>query len=330
MQKTNNLITLHNIEDMENILERKGNNHLYLTDGGLETTLVFHKHIDLPHFAAFDLLERPDHREELADYFKGYLQLARQFDMAFILESPTWRASKDWGFRMGYSEQEIFDLNRKSIHFLRDISSEFTDIPALLYSGCIGPRGDGYTADGKMSAEEACNYHLHQVEAFRAADADMVSGITINYLSEALGIVQAAMQTNMPAVISFTVETDGKLPSGETLGEAITSIDSATDGYPEYYMINCAHPTHFLHVLQTSEEWPSRIMGIRANASCKSHEELDESTELDTGDRKLLARGYQQLQQLLPNLFVYGGCCGTDTSHIRTILEACIVQDVHK
>lgn len=292
----------------------------YLTDGGLETTLVFHRGIPLSCFAAFDLLRNDEGRKELRNYYLSYLKIAARYRLPFVMESPTWRASADWGFRLGYTHDELFAINKKAIKFMRDVAEPYADrLPEIIVSGNIGPRGDGYRVDTWMSAQEAKAYHLDQVKAFALADADLVSAFTINYCEEAIGIVEAAKSFNLPVVISFTVETDGHLPSGDSIGYAIEKVDAETGGYAEHYMINCAHPEHFKNRLIADAAWVDRIKGIRANASMSSHAELDASETLDTGDKTLLLKGYQILTELLPNLKVVGGCCGTDHTHISHI-----------
>ncbi len=294
--------------------------NIILTDGGLETDFIFNRHIDLPHFASFPLLEDPIHKSTLKAYYKDYLNLAIENKTGFILESPTWRSSQDWGYKLGYTKEDIKRVNKDAIHLLHQIRKDHSAVIDNIYvSGCVGPRGDGYTIQNIMDANEAKKYHNHQIEAFAKAKADMVCAMTISYINEALGISMVAKEKHIPVVISFTVELDGNLPSGETLKDAITHIDQATDSYPMYYMINCAHPSHFFDHLRTDDFWKSRIKGIRANASCKSHEELDASEELDTGDKAALGEWYLKLKEVLPDLRVFGGCCGTDVSHIETI-----------
>jgi S-methylmethionine-dependent homocysteine/selenocysteine methylase len=294
----------------------------YLSDGGLETTLIFHKGIALNHFAAFELLRNEEGKRTLEAYYQPYLLLAEKYRLGFVMESPTWRASCDWGVKLGYTHDELFALNKQSIKFIREIAGPFSQsLPHIIISGNIGPRGDGYKADSQMTAEQAKVYHLEQVKAFALADADVVTALTITYSDEAIGIINAARSFNLPVVVSFTVEMDGKLPSGELLEQAIERTDKATDHYAEHYMINCAHPQHFLPMLHTGGEWKKRICGIRANASLKSHAELDGSDTLDTGDKCLLADGYAQLFRLLPSLSVIGGCCGTDSSHMEEICK---------
>lgn len=294
----------------------------YLADGGLETTLIYHQGLELNHFAAFELLTHPKGKEEMASYYLPYLDLAAEKGLGFVLETPTWRANPDWAYKLGYSGDELSAINRNAVIFLRNLAQAHAIDPSkVVLSGCVGPRGDGYVADSSMTPAEARAYHFEQVQSFALSDAEIISAITMTYSDEALGIALAAQTLGIPAVISFTVETDGRLPSGESLRSAIEKVDSGSQGYPLHYMINCAHPEHFQHVLEEKGEWKQRIRGIRANASTKSHAELDESEELDTGDKNRLCRGYRRLSTLLPELKVFGGCCGTDHTHLQQICD---------
>jgi S-methylmethionine-dependent homocysteine/selenocysteine methylase len=296
----------------------------FLTDGGIETTLLFLERLELPDFAAFHLLKRKEGEIALRKYFRTYAALAQRFGAGLILESATWRASADWGAKLGYGAKEIADANRRAVGLLAEIRNEFTaNATRTVISGCIGPRGDGYDPKQKMTEKDAASYHGKQIQAFEDTSADMVTAITINYAEEAVGIARAAEHAGMPVAISFTVETDGRLPTGQTLRAAVEQVDSATSRYPSYYMINCAHPTHFDHVLNEGEPWTQRIRGLRANASRKSHAELNESPELDIGDPVELGTQYAQLKRRLPQLNVMGGCCGTDHRHVEQIAAAC-------
>lgn len=302
-------------------------NRLFLTDGGLETTLVFHKGLDLPCFAAFDLLKDEAGVETLRQYFEPYLESARLHGTGFILEAPTWRANPDWAARLGYDAEALADANRRAIGLMLELRKAHAEPGRpFVISGNLGPRGDGYRADARMSAAEACAYHAGQIQTFAETDADMVAAFTMNYVGEAVGILQAARDAGMPAVISFTVETDGRLPSGDGRAEAIRRTDAEADGYAAYYMINCAHPTHFANVVEDGA-WRERIRGLRANASTCSHAELDESTDLDDGDPVRLGEEYRELRKRLPNLNVLGGCCGTDHRHVQAIASACAGQE---
>jgi S-methylmethionine-dependent homocysteine/selenocysteine methylase len=297
---------------------------LFLTDGGIETTLIYHEGLDLPDFAAFHLLATPAGEGALRRYFETYARLATSFGTGLVLESATWRASADWAERLGYSKAALADANRHAIRLLEDVRRDHeSGRTRIVISGCVGPRGDGYVPDRAMSEREAEAYHLRQVDTFATSAADMVCAITMNYVEEAVGIALAARRTSIPVAISFTVETDGRLPTGQTLAAAIERVDEATSGYPAYYMVNCAHPTHFDRVLDAGERWVSRVRGLRANASRMSHAELNDSPTLDMGDPQELGGQYAVLKSRLPALTVFGGCCGTDHRHVEQIAAAC-------
>jgi len=301
---------------------------MFTTDGGLETTLIFHQGIELPAFAAFDLFSRPDGLARLRAYYDSYAALAHSLGLGFILESPTWRANRDWGARLGYDAQALATSNRAAIELMRELRDAYdsTDTPMVI-SGNIGPRGDGYVIDRAMSAAEAAEYHGEQIRTFAATEADIVSAMTINYVEEAIGVVRAASDAGMPVVISFTLETDGRLPSGQDLGDAIEAVDRTADAAPAYYMINCAHPTHFERLFAKQEGWTRRIKGLRANASQRSHAELDNASDLDDGDPAELGRQFAALRRACPGLNVMGGCCGTDFRHVQAICFACQAVD---
>lgn len=296
---------------------------LFLTDGGLETTLIFHDGVDLPFFAAFDLLKDAAGTAILRRYYERYAGLARERGIGLVLESPTWRANPDWGERLGYDAERLAAVNRRAIELMQEIRSAYESAEAaMVISGNLGPRGDGYRAETRMSAGAAQAYHAPQIETFAASAADMVAAFTMNYVDEAVGIAAAAKACGMPVALSFTLETDGRLPSGETIEEAVQRTDGATGGYPAYYMINCAHPEHFAAVLREGGAWRERIRGLRANASRRSHAELDESCDLDDGDPQELGSQYRALGAWLPRLTVVGGCCGTDHRHVEAICAA--------
>ena len=306
----------------DDLPQRRGG--IFLTDGGMETTLIFHEGVDLPHFAAFVLLDSPEGRSKLKRYYEAYLAVAREHGIGFVLDSPTWRANPDWAEKLGYDTAALRDINVRSIGFLEDLRAgwERPNAPCII-SGAIGPRGDGYKA-GRMDAAEAEAYHAAQIASFVEGGADMVTAFTLNTIDEAIGIARAARAQDIPAVISFTVETDGRLVNGETLREAIETVDHETGNAPEYFMINCAHPAHFENALAAGEAWTKRIHGVRANASTRSHAELDESETLDAGDPRDLGQRYRNLRRAFPALRVLGGCCGTDHRHVGAICEACM------
>ena len=298
---------------------------LFLADGGIETTLIFHEGVALRDFAAFELLRDKEGEAALRKYFRAYALIAARHRAGIVLESATWRASMDWGLRLGHSPLDMEHMNRRAIALLEALRAELKALGSVaVISGCLGPRGDGYQPGSVMSADQARAYHRTQVETFAGSAADMVSAITMNYAEEAIGIAQAARDSGMPVALSFTVETNGRLPTGQPLGEAIEQVDAATHGYPAYYMLNCAHPEHFVPALKGRPSWALRIRGLRANASRKSHAELNDSAELDAGNPRELGAQYAELKRrLLPRLNVLGGCCGTDHRHVEHIASAC-------
>ena len=296
---------------------------LFITDGGLETTLIFHDGIELRHFAAFDLLKTDEGTAALRHYYLRYVDIAKRSRRGIVLETATWRANADWGEKLGYDAEALAVANRNAVDLLVRIRDgcDTRDTP-IVVSGNVGPRGDGYRPDARMAPDAARAYHAPQIDVFAETGADMAAAFTMNYVEEAIGIALAARRADMPFAISFTVETDGRLPSGASLAEAIERTDDATGGYPVYYMINCAHPTHFEHALHEGGAWTARIRGLRANASKRSHAELDERADLDIGNPRELAAHYRALRRLLPRLAVVGGCCGTDHRHVQAISDA--------
>ena len=291
----------------------------------METWLVFIEGMDLPCFASFPLLADPVGRKRMERYMAPFLRTAADRRVGFMLGTPTWRANPDWGAQLGYSSAALRQVNHDAVAWAKDIRDAAGPNPTpIVIEGVIGPRGDGYKVEGQMSPADAEAYHRPQIEAFAESDADMVTAFTMTYVDEAIGIVRAAQAASMPVAISFTVEIDGRLPSGETLAAAIESVEQSTHDGPAYYMINCAHPTHFADAIGQSARWRERIIGLRANASTRSHAELDVATELDIGDPNDLAQRYRVLRERMPRLSVLGGCCGTDHRHIVAICEACL------
>ena len=298
---------------------------LFLTDGGIETTLIFHEGVDLPYGAAFLLLDHAEGIERLRAYYERYIAIARRVGTGFVLESPTWRANPDWAEKLGLAPSKLDALNRAAIELMHELrAAHATALTPMVVSGCVGPRGDGYRPEELMTADEAQYYHARQIGAFADAGADMIAAITMTNVDEAVGIARAAEVARLPVAISFTVETDATLPTGETLEAAIGAVDAATTSAPAYYMVNCAHPSHFAEALASDAPWVRRIGGLRANASRLSHAELDNSPQLDTGNPQQLGAEHRELLSRLPHLAVLGGCCGTDHRHIEAIAEACL------
>jgi S-methylmethionine-dependent homocysteine/selenocysteine methylase len=295
---------------------------LFIGDGGLETTMIFERGIELPEFASFLLLETEDGRQALIDYYRGYLEIARRHGLGFTLDTPTWRANRDWGEKLGYSPKDLDRVNRDAVALAQEIRvAEETAETPIAICGTLGPRGDAYHPDHVMSPVDAQRYHAAQIDTFAEAGVDLVGAYTLAYAEEAAGIVAAAVQAGLPVSISFTVETDGRLPSGQELDRAITFVDAETDRAAESFMVNCAHPTHFGPVIERGGAWLGRLGGMRANASRKSHAELDQAPGLDSGDPEQLGAEYRALKPRIQHARVLGGCCGTDTRHVARICE---------
>ncbi|MCP4769073.1 MAG: homocysteine methyltransferase [Gammaproteobacteria bacterium] len=301
---------------------------MFVADGGLETSMIFQRDIDLPLFAAFPLIASDEGISQLESYFTPYIDIAIANKAGIILDTPTWRCSQGWSEQLGYSTLDTQFFNEASVDFLLRLRNRYQNAESpIVINGAIGPQGDGYSPTNMMTKEAAEEYHSHQVKTFAITRADMITAVTMPYVEEAIGIAHAAARAGIPAAISFTVETDGRLPSGMSLQQAIELTDAETGASPAYYMINCAHPSHFEQVLNGDEAWMQRIYGVRANASCMSHAELDEATELDDGNPREFGEDYRKLRQQLQNLRVVGGCCGTDHRHIAEICRSMDFSD---
>jgi homocysteine S-methyltransferase len=304
---------------------------IFLTDAGMETFLIFHEGVDLPFFASFDLMKNDEGIAHVRNYYARYATMARDANLGFVFETPTWRANRDWAAKLGYDATSLADMNRRAVALMAEMRAELeTPRSPMVISGNIGPQGDGYRPDAMMSVNEAQDYHAEQINVFAGTEADFVSAFTLNYANEAIGVARAAKAAGMPVVISFTVETDGKLPTGQTLKDAILETDMETDKAPVYYMLNCAHPTHFADAFAKDEPWTKRLRGLRANASRRSHAELDASPDLDAGDPVELGRQYRDLRAKMKQFTVLGGCCGTDHRHVEQICFACTAEDGRK
>jgi homocysteine S-methyltransferase len=289
----------------------------HVTDGGLETDLIFHHGWDLPEFAAFPLLDSDEGRAALADYYRGYVDVAIRAGAPVLLEPPTWRANPDHAERLGYGPPDLDRIDRESVQFLHDlVRVHERELVGWSIGGMIGPRGDGYRTDGPVSREEAADYHRPQVASFRAAGADRVTALTLTDVGEAVGVAWAAADVGLPAAIGFTVETDGRLPDGTTLAAAVGAVDAVA--HPAYFVVNCAHPSHVLAGMEDGP-WRGRVGGLRVNASTLSHAELDEAIELDEGDPTALAAAQLPLLDAFDRLEALGGCCGTDVRHVAAM-----------
>lgn len=284
-------------------------------DAGLETAMIFLEGLDLPQFASFVLLDQPEGQSALTRWFDGFIELARAGGTGFVLDTATWRANMGWADAMGLDEAAIRQVNSGAVAFAKAFRNRHeTEALPILINGVVGPSGDGYRVETDLTPEAAEAVHRPQIEALAGAGADLVSAVTMTHAGEAIGIARAARSAGLPHVLSFTVETDGNLPSGQGLQEALAEVEAATGGSSLFYMVNCAHPSHFRDRL--SGPMRDRIGGIRANASRLSHAELDTATELDDGNPVEFGADYLALADLLPGLRLIGGCCGSDHRHV--------------
>jgi homocysteine S-methyltransferase len=306
----------------ENLPQIEGG--LFLTDAGLETDLIFNHGIEIREFAAHTLLETPAGRFALAQYFRAFLALADRHNVGFIFDSPTWRAHTHWSAALGANAAELAEINREAINFIAELRDEFAgNRGPIVLNAVIGPCGDAYAPEAIISADAAACHHAQQIGWLAQTEVDMVSALTFTQSSEAVGIVRAANDVGLPIVVSFTVETDGTLPTGQPIGEAISEVDAATDRGAAYFMINCAHPDHFRDALH-DEQWLRRVRGLRCNASRCSHAELDEAETLDAGDPVEFSQLYRELTKAMPWVNVLGGCCGSDLRHVTAIADSVI------
>ena len=295
---------------------------LYLTDGGIETWLMYKEGFELPHFCDFQFLADARGREALRKYYREFALIARQQRAGYVFCSLTYRASRDWGQLLGLSSDTLAEMNREAIAFYREIAREVgLDPQVTLYSGCIGPRGDAYEINATITANASQDYHSAQIETFRQAGVDLVTALTLKSVEEAIGIARAAKAAGVPSVISFTLDRNRTVDGARTLRAAIEAVDTATGGAPAYYMINCSHPMDFGPALDQGD-WVRRIRGVRANASSLEHGMLCQLGHLEEGDAVELAAQHGELARIYPHMNVFGGCCGTDFVHVRRICEA--------
>jgi homocysteine S-methyltransferase len=295
---------------------------VFLTDSGIETDLIYNHGLDLPDFAPFPLLESDEGRTTLLDYFRAHLDVANERGMGVVFETPTWRASPDWGARLGYDLERLAELNRDAVELLRTLRDESGSAMPFVISGNVGPRADGYHADAVMTASEAAEYHAWQIGVLAASGVDIVSALTVDYVAEGVGIADAAAASQVPSVISFTTDAEGRLPDGTTVAHAIERTDSESVAAPAYYTLNCTHPQHILQMLRDDAPWRRRIRGLRANASPLGLVEPDEGQPLDPGDIEEFGELMQQVHLVAPTITILGGCCGTDVRHVRAIADA--------
>lgn len=291
----------------------------YLSEGGTETEFMYKHGFELPHFAIFPLLDNPDAVSKLREMFRSYLDVAAKHEVCALMGGLDYRASPDWGELLGYSPAGLADANMQSIEFLREIAGEYSSqIPETLIQGLIGPRGDAYERNETITENEAEDYHAVQLETLKEADVDLALAITFNNIPESVGVARAAAKIGIPLGISLSLDSSSKLNSGQSLSEAITMIDKATDQSPEFYSINCSHPLEFEPAIEPGD-WVNRIRGVRPNASKMDKMALCQLGHLEEGDPVELGVLCGDLARRYPHMDIWGGCCGTWDKHLNEI-----------
>lgn len=295
---------------------------LFLTEAGIETTLIYRKNINLPSFSTLPLLSTEEGTENLLSIYQDYINTALTHSTGIVLETRTWRGSPAWASKLGLSTSQVLNLNRAAVTILRDLrhGAETPSTPIVI-SGTLGTLQDAYQdSTGTVSITLAQENYRSQVHVLAQEGVDMLSIMTVTNLNEAIAAVTVAREFNLPIHVSFSIETNGRLQGGRTVDDVIREVDHLTESYTTYFGVNCAHPRHIMAALQgVSKEVRSRIGSIRGNASLKSHQELDNTLVLDRGDVSVYVGEFDGLLNILPELKVVGGCCGTDEEHLDAL-----------
>ena len=293
----------------------------YLTEGGQETEILYKYGFDLPQFAMYPLLDNPRAMSELHGMYTRYLDTAARHGFGVIIGGLDYRASPDWGSLLGYSREGLADAQLRAIGFLRDVAKPYEgQVPALLYAGIVGPRGDAYQINKTITAEEAEEYHSEQLATLVSADVDLVEAMTFNGIPEVVGLARAAAQANLPLSVSFTLNHDTqRLESGPSLKDAIETVDAQTgDDRPAFYGINCSHPLEFMPAIEP-DTWFERVRILRPNAAMMDKIALCTLGHLEAGDPPKLGELMGGLAQKYPHIDIFGGCCGTWDDHLEEI-----------
>ena len=294
---------------------------LYLTEGGQETEVMYRFGHELPEFAMYPLLDRPEAMAALTGMYQRYLEVAARNGFSVLMGGLDYRASPDWGAKLGYSPEELAQAQLRCIDFLRTVAEPFrARIPEILISGVAGPRGDAYSLNATITADAAEDYHLVQLRTLAQAGVDLVTAMTFNSVPEAIGVARAAARVDLPLIVCFMLDSgSSRLKSGPTLREAIETVDrEAGEAKPDCYGVNCSHPLEFMPALEPGR-WIERVRMLRPNASTMDKVELCQIGHLEEGDADELGRLMGELASRYPHIDVWGGCCGTWHTHLEQI-----------
>lgn len=294
----------------------------YLSEGGMETEVMYKHGFDFPHFAVFELLKNPKAVSALQAMYRQYFDVVAKHQMVALVGGLDYRASPDWGALLGYSADGLSDMNHRCIDFLRDLAKEYIgEIDEILIQGFIGPRGDAYETNTVITEQESEDYHSVQLQTLKEADVDLASALTFNNIPESIGVAKAAARLDLPLCISLSLDGSSRLNSGPSLGDAIKTIDAATDNSVAFYMINCVHPLEYESAL-ADESWMKRIRGVRPNASVMDKISLCKIGHLEDGDPIELGNQIGDLFKRFPHMDILGGCCGTWDNHLDQMAQS--------
>lgn len=293
---------------------------LYLTEGGTETEVIYRHGHELRDFAMFELMNKPEAVRDMENMYRRYLDKAAQYGFSALMSGFDYRASPDWGAKLGYSAEGLREMQHKCIDFLRGVSRAYEDqIERIAIAGCIGPKGDAYSLNRDITAEEAEDYHATQCETLRDCGVDLIWAATINNIPEAVGISRAAARVGLPVNMSFTLDSSHKLKSGPSLKEAIEATDTeAGAARPDSYGINCSHPLEFEPALEPGD-WARRLRSLRPNAAKMDKVSLCKLGHIEEGDPEELGQMMGDLAKRYPDIDIWGGCCGTWDKHFDRI-----------
>ncbi len=299
-----------------------GTNEVFLTEGGIETEIMYRHGFELPEFSMLPLLDNPKAVAAIRSVLSQHLDVAAEFGLSFMLTGLDYRASPDWGAKLGYSPAGLADATIAAIDLLRDIAKNYENqIPRLLIGGILGPRGDAYSLNREITEASSEDYHAVQLETLKRAKVDFTCAMTFNNIAESVGAARAAATAGMPFSISLTLDGTSKLKSGPSLAEAITEIDAKTGNEaPDFYMINCSHPLEYEPALEAGD-WTKRLRGVRPNASKMDKLALCKLGHIEDGDPVELGAQLLSLSDRYPQLDIFGGCCGTGHNHLREIAK---------
>jgi homocysteine S-methyltransferase len=293
----------------------------YLTEGGQETEILYKYGFELPHFAMFPLLDNPRAMTELRGMYGRYLDTAAQHGFGVVIGGLDYRASPDWASLLGYRGEALAQMQIRAIDFLRDVARPYHgQVPAVLYAGIVGPRGDAYELNRTITAQEAEQYHSEQLATLARAGVDLIEAMTFNSVDEVIGLSRAASQVGLPLSVSFTLDhSTSRLLSGPTLKEAIETVDAQTgDDRPAFYGINCSHPLEFMPAIEPGS-WFERVRVLRPNAAMMDKISLCTLGHLESGDPAQLGELMGGLARQYPHIDMWGGCCGTWDAHLDEI-----------